>query len=420
MTNRKNVRDVRNRKRKKAKSKRIHPLLLFFSVFTGVVAVGTVLMAGMKLVFDTRERQNMLVQEKSAQQEQAVAANQGGGREGIVEMEPVEVEETVETTAEETKPDRLTFAFAGDILFDDHYAPMARLKQRGGDIASCFSQDLLEEMHNADVFVVNNEFTYSDRGGPLADKQYTFRARPETVSYLHDMGVDLVSLANNHAYDYGEISLLDTLDTLQEAQIPYIGAGRNLEEAASWISYEAGGKSLAIIAATQIERQDNPDTRGATETGAGVFRCWNPQKLYETIAAAKAQHDYVVVFIHWGTENTDVLDWAQKDQAAGIVQAGADLIIGNHPHCLQEVGYVDNVPVIYSLGNYWFNSRALDTCLVKVTLTENGLEGLQLLPARQQDCRTQLLEGSEKARVIGYLNSISKTAALDEEGYILP
>ncbi|NLL79099.1 MAG: CapA family protein [Clostridiales bacterium] len=331
---------------------------------------------------------------------------------GMQAMNAVEVESGADGS--------VTVTFAGDILFDDSYSPMVRLKQRGGDITSCFSADLMEEMRKTDVFMLNNEFTYTDRGTPTPEKQYTFRAKPSHVSYLKDLSVDVVSLANNHAYDYGEVSLTDTLDTLTEAGIPYVGAGRNLEEASKPLYLMTKDLKIALISATQIERQDNPNTKGATGNTPGVFRCWNPEKLYETIAQAKQESDFVIVYIHWGTENTTDLDWAQREQAAGIVEAGADLIIGNHPHCLQEIGYVDGVPVIYSLGNYWFNSRALDTCLVKAVVTPQGLESLRFVPARQENCYTKLLTGTEAARVIGYMNTLSDTAVLDETGLVAP
>ena len=94
------------------------------------------------------------------------------------------------------------------------------------------------------------------------------------MHYLDDLGVDLVSLANNHCYDFGETGLLDTLDTLQQDGIPYAGAGRNLEEAAAPVYFISGGMKIGFLSATQIERLDNPDTKGATEGEAGVFRCW--------------------------------------------------------------------------------------------------------------------------------------------------
>lgn len=318
-------------------------------------------------------------------------------------------------TAEEGK---VSVVFAGDILFDPGYSIMVRLLQRANGIHDSISEDLMAEMQGADIFMVNNEFPYSDRGAPTPEKQFTFRAKPEYADILHEMGADIVSLANNHAYDYGEEAFLDTIDTLENIGIPFVGAGHNLEEASAPVYFIAGDIKIAVVSATQIERLDNPDTKGATETTAGVFRCWNPAGLLEAVSEAKANSDFVIVYIHWGTENTDVPDWAQLDQAPKIVDAGADLIIGDHPHCLQPIQYVNGVPVVYSLGNFLFNSRQIDTCLVKAVVGENGLESLQFIPALQKDCATSMLYGEEKERVLNYMRSISPKAAIDGEGFI--
>lgn len=315
------------------------------------------------------------------------------------------------------EPGSATLLFAGDILFDDHYAIMKHL-QSGGGIDQGIAPELIREMERADVMMLNNEFAYSDRGTPLEGKQFTFRARPETVSYLNDMGVDIVSLANNHAYDYGEEALLDTLDTLQEAGITAIGAGRNLSEARRPAYYIVDDLKIAFITATQIERLDNPDTRGATDVSAGVFRCWDGENLLETVREAKKNCDFVVVYVHWGTENVDTLDWAQLKQAPEVIAAGADLVIGDHPHCLQPIGVIQGVPVIYSLGNFWFNSKTLDTGMVKVVINQDGIVRYQFIPCLQSDCRTVRLEGEEKKRVLDYMRSISEGVQIDEEGYV--
>ena len=130
---------------------------------------------------------------------------------------------------ETAEPGKTRIVFAGDILFDSHYAIMASLLKRGQGIEGGISADLLSIMRDADIFMVNNEFPYTNRGTPTAGKKFTFRADPKYASWLFDMGADLVSLANNHAYDYGEVSLTDTLDTLESIGMPYVGAGRNLE-----------------------------------------------------------------------------------------------------------------------------------------------------------------------------------------------
>ncbi len=313
----------------------------------------------------------------------------------------------------------VTLLFAGDILFDPNYSVMAKVLQNGGDIGNGIAPDLIGEMQSADIMMLNNEFAYSDRGAPTPEKQFTFRARPDSVAYLTDMGVDIVSLANNHAYDYGEQALLDSLQILQAEGIPYVGAGVNEQEASAPVYFIINDMKIAFISATQIERLDNPDTKGATETSPGVFRCFNGEKLMQTVAQAKEESDFVVVYIHWGTENQEETDWLQNKQAPELVEAGADLIIGDHPHILQRIEIIDGVPVIYSLGNFWFNSKPLDTGMVKVTISEEGLQSFQFIPCQQVNCRTSMLEGEEKSRVLGEMRRMSGNVQIDEDGYVL-
>lgn len=311
----------------------------------------------------------------------------------------------------------VTITFAGDILFDENYAIMTRVVGNN-EISNGIAPELIAEMKSADIMMLNNEFPYSDGGTPTEEKQFTFRARPSTVSYLNDLGVDIVSLANNHAYDYGETAFLDTMTTLEEAGITYVGAGRNLQEARRPVYYIINNMKIAIVSATQIERLDNPDTKGATDSGAGVFRCWNGDKLLETVREARENSDFVIVYLHWGTENEETIDWAQEKQAAEVAEAGADLIVGSHPHCLQQISVVRGIPVMYSLGNFWFNSRTMDTGILKVAIDENGLRSYQFIPCLQSGSRTTLLQGEEKKRIIDHMREISVGVQIDEDGYV--
>lgn len=315
-------------------------------------------------------------------------------------------------------PEQITLTFAGDILFDDSYAVMGTMLQNGGNIANAISQEVITEMKSADIMMVNNEFPYSSRGTATAGKQFTFRAKPSTVSYLDDLGVDIVSLANNHAYDYGEEAFLDTMTTLEEAGILYVGAGRNLKEARRPVYYIINNMKIAIVAATQIEKSDYPDTKGATDSSAGVFRCWNGDNLISTIQEARENSDFVIAYLHWGTENSSAIDWAQEKQAPEVVAAGADLIIGDHPHCLQKIEAVDGVPVIYSLGNFWFNSKTVDTGMVKITLNQDGLQSCQFLPCLQSGSKTTLLHDAEKERVLNEMRTLSPGVQIDSDGYV--
>lgn len=313
---------------------------------------------------------------------------------------------------------QVTLAFAGDILFDESYTIMHQFVARGGSVEDTFLAGLLERMRGADVFMLNNEFPYSNRGTPTAGKQFTFRANPAHVGILKELGVDLVSLANNHAYDYGNEALLDTFDTLEVAEIPYVGAGRNLEEALKPVYLIANDMKIAVVSATQIERNANPDTKEATAASAGVLRCLDPSALLRVIAEAKQNSDFVILYIHWGTESQEEIDWLQEEQSAAYARAGVDLIIGDHPHCLQKIDVVEGVPVVYSLGNFWFNSKTQDTCLVEVTINREGVASMRFAPCKSEECRTRLLEGAEADGVLNYMRSISPNVYIDRDGYV--
>lgn len=324
-------------------------------------------------------------------------------------------------SAKENNVKDVTMIFAGDICFYDAFANMSALRSRGGNIESSVDEKLLAKMRDADICMVNNEFAYSDRGTPLVGKTYTFRSNPSNVGLLSDMGVDIVSLANNHIYDYGEDALLDTLDILKGEGIAYVGAGRNLSEASAAYVAEINGRKIAFLSATQVERNATPDTKGATDEAPGTFRCYTEEEfrnLTDAIEKVENEVDLTVVYIHWGTENTDELHWAQTDQAPKLVKAGADLIIGDHPHCLQNIEYIDDVPIIYSLGNFWFNSKTLDTGLFKVVYDADGNLKCQFIPAKQHDCCTDLETGAEKQRILDYMQCISPNVTLDAEGNI--
>ena len=322
-------------------------------------------------------------------------------------------------THEPSVPGEVRLLFAGDILFDANYATMANANKRGGTVDMAFCNYLLETMREADVMMLNNEFTYTTRGEPFPEKLFTFRARPERAAWLNDMGVNLVSLANNHTYDYGEISLLDTLDTLKEHGIPYVGAGRDIDEAAAPVYFIISDIKIAFIASTQIERMSNPDTREATSTLPGVFRFLNNERLLATVAEAKEHSDFVVVFLHWGSERAEEPDWSQLEQGLKISAAGADLIVGAHPHILQAITFHGDTPVAYSLGDFWFSSRTTDTGLLEAIVDADGLKSLRFLPARQHNCFTSLQHGEDKKRILNIMRDLSPNITIDEDGFIM-
>ena len=287
-------------------------------------------------------------------------------------------------------------------------------------IYDCISPELIEAMQTADIMWINNEFTYSDRGTPTSGKSYHFRADPSRVENLNLLGVDIVGLANNHVYDYGKDALLDTLDTLENAGIPYVGAGRNLEEAMRPVYLEADGKVIAFVAASRAEK--NRKTPQATDTEPGVLLCYDTELFVQEIIEADANADIVVALPHWGAEYSTELEPEQIDSAREYIDAGADAIIGAHTHCLQGFEFYEGVPIVYSLGNYWFNEKTLDTMLITLHCYGNNEEDhmdVYIIPALQKDLTTSYVSDQAKQRKLyDRLESISVNAVIDNDGKV--
>lgn len=359
--------------------------------------------------------------------------DQGNYKRAEIE-EPEETDETDEAQAveqeyiyddvnkiysKETKsPDEVVLRFVGDVCFYDDFSLMSEFRNSGSDIDNSIDASLLTLMRDADIFMLNNEFCYSDRGAPIEGKQYAFRSKPSNVEILNDMGADIVSLANNHAYDWGPDALADSVDILNEAKVPFVGAGKNIEEAMRPAYFKANGVTLSYVSATQIERFGNPDTKEATETSPGVLRTLDPTKACKVINEAKANSDFCIMYVHWGSENTDLVESSQRDLAKKYVEAGADLIIGDHSHCLQGIDYIDDVPVFYSMSNYWFNSKTVDTGIAEIVVNTGvdmpvSIKDVKFIPAIQRGCKTHEVTAEESARILSYLQGISDYAEID-------
>ena len=316
-------------------------------------------------------------------------------------------------------PDEVTLAFAGDIGFAEGYATLNKYRSMGNDIGKNFDPEIIDTMRGVDIMMVNNEFPYSYRGSPTPNKTYTFRADPADVKIMNDLGVDIVSLANNHAYDYGPDALIDSIDTLNDARIPFVGAGKNIEEARKPAYFHVNGHIISYVSATQIERYGNPDTKEATEDSPGVLRTLDPKSFIPTIEEAVENSDFTIVYVHWGSESTDLVEDSQRQLAKAYVDAGADLIIGDHSHCLQGIDYVDGVPVFFSLGNFWFNSKTLDTCIVRATLDSDcKLKSVEFIPCLQTGSCVRNCDSDGRARIIKYMRGISDYAEIDDDGFV--
>ena len=206
---------------------------------------------------------------------------------------------------------------------------------------------------SGDLAVVNVEMAISDRGTPIG-KQFTFRAPSSAAQRIADAGIDVANLANNHAKDYGAQALTDTIASLEAAGVVALGAGANDGEAFRHRLLEVGGGvTVAFVGVSTIVPWSfpaGPDTPGiATDT--------DPERVLGSVRTAAGEADVVIAVVHWGIEVATCPSAEQRTFAQDLFDAGADAVIGHHPHVLQSIEFDDGRLVAYSLGNFVWHSR---------------------------------------------------------------
>ncbi|MBA4686890.1 MAG: CapA family protein [Candidatus Galacturonibacter soehngenii] len=325
--------------------------------------------------------------------------------------EDLKAEEEVETPIEEEPEVKTKLVFTGDVLLTGYLLTQYDTKGIQGILAP----DIVEEMNQADLTMVNEEFPFSNRGTAAEDKQFTFRIDPKRVNVLKDLGIDIVALANNHVLDYGQDALVDTFETLENAQIQYVGAGNNHEEAKQRREFELNGMNIGILAASRVI----PVPNWAAGSSPGVFTTYDPTNLIAEIKSAKETCDVVIIYVHWGIERDEYPQDYQRELAKKYIDAGADIVIGAHPHVLQGIEYYNEKPIFYSLGNFIFGSQIPKTAYLKMEIDSEKNIALSL-EACATDSSYVLNKASNQEEIYQYLTEISTNAVVDQEGNVKP
>jgi poly-gamma-glutamate capsule biosynthesis protein CapA/YwtB (metallophosphatase superfamily) len=289
----------------------------------------------------------------------------------------------------------VTLMFGGNVNLLDAFSKVA---DRGYDWA--FAN--IEEYRKADLAMVNleNPLTRSTLG--KSKKQLNFKADPELVKVLTAGGVDIVNLANNHAMDYEEHGLVETINNLKNAGIQSVGAGRDIKEARRPDIIEVKGQRIAYLG------YYDSDLHAADNGKAGT----NPRRnnrVAEDIRALKGQVDWIIVNYHWGVELADYPgDW-QIDLARFTIDQGADLVVGHHPHVLQGAEVYKGRPIVYSLGNFIFGGNArsdYDTAVLKVSLKDRNMK-VEFLPVEVKKFQPKVVKGAAGDRILKRVEQIS-------------
>lgn len=311
----------------------------------------------------------------------------------------------------------ITMTFAGDLCLSEGWYTLDKYDSVGGDLSRCISGGLIERLRSSDIFMLNNEFAFSDGGEPLEGKYYTFRANTGRVSILSELGTDVVSVANNHIFDFGAESFYDTLSTLKSNNIPYFGGGKDYNEACRPVYFVVNGMKIGFVGATRAEKIRY--TPGAAEDSPGVLLTYDNTEYLRVISEAKKNCDYLVAYVHWGTEDSHEVTDYQKIMGRQFIDAGADIVAGGHPHVLQGMEYYNGKPILYSLGDFWFNYETKETGAIEIQITPSGLSSMRFLPCMQDDFTTTLKDDpAQSRRIYDFLQELSFGITIDDNGYI--
>lgn len=256
------------------------------------------------------------------------------------------------------------------------------IDKHGGAAPLAKVAHLLSDAH---VAFVNLESPLSDKGTRKTEKDVTFRGRVALVDGLASAGIDVVSLANNHALDWGSAALLDTIDRLTAAGVASSGAGVDLAAARAPALLDTPAGKVAVLAYTSILPEGF--AAGADRAGVNPTRP-DQERLLADVNTANETADWVVVSLHWGVEYEGYANASQREFAHAIVDAGADLVLGHHPHVLQGFEIYRDKLIAYSLGDFVFDhySRVTGEAVVlRVEMLQSGPPSFTLVPVYLAD-----------------------------------
>ena len=328
------------------------------------------------------------------------------------------------TTAESASsaPATITIAAVGDLLFD--LGPRRLIAAQGG--AAPLAK-VASRLRAADLTIANLETTLSNRGAAVAGKpaHLIFNGDPRGILSLTTAGVDLVSIANNHAMDHGQLALTDTLAALDKARIGHAGAGMNTTAAWKPAIVTVKGRRIAYVTATQVLPAHflPSSTRGGVANGNDLTR------LVATVRAAHKQADIVIVSVHWGVEQSYTPTACQKHDARALIDAGADVVLSHHPHVMQGIDTYKGKLIAYSLGNFLFPYKTVagrKSFILRFEYGRKGVANITAVPVYLGEWGRPVVQTGASARsILGRLAAISKPMGTrltikGDIGYIKP
>lgn len=301
--------------------------------------------------------------------------------------------------------DELTIAAVGDLMLGGRTQPF--LKEFGVDYPFAEVKPFLGK---ADVVIGNLESPISTRGTAVEGKKFTLRAGPIAAQALKQAGFRIVTLANNHMMDFGPLALEDTLANLSDNGILSTGAGMDLDDARQPVIMKVKGKTLAFLAYSLTFPLDFFASARQPGTAPGYA-----EFVKADIEKVRPHADLVIVSFHWGAELLTAAKDYQIELGHQALDWGADLVLGHHPHVLQELEIYKGRLIAYSLGNFVFGSESNNTnssMILLLTFKNKSLVKVEAIPLDVNNYRVKyrphVLAGPAAAQVLGSVNAASE------------
>jgi len=262
---------------------------------------------------------------------------------GCLSSQPAEIAGAPASTPSPPPPRQLTLIAVGDIMLDRSVGK--KINSKG---CAYIIQEVAPKLREADITFGNLECPLSTVGPHSPREDLVFRAHPKTVKVLTLGGFDIVSLANNHTLNAGRAGLLQTLQHLEEAGIAYIGAAEEKSEGSRPTFIEANGLNIGFLAYTDLNFAHGSYSKVDKDLS----------NIESQIGAVKNKCDLLIVSYHWGVEYHRHPTERQQQVAHASIDAGADVILGHHPHVLEGLEVYKDQPILYSMGNFIFDKRS--------------------------------------------------------------
>ena len=318
------------------------------------------------------------------------------------------------TEQEPHQEPHIHLTFAGDVIMAGNVEKM--LIEKGYDYPYTELKDLFLR---DDYTIANLETPVTTRGTPPTNKAFVYKSPPAALPALKAAGIDAVNLANNHSMDQGVEGLLDTFAALDENQIEYVGAGVDSARAYAPVYVEKNGIRVAIFGFSRVI----PEVSWyAGKNKPGVAATYDPTQAIQAIQEARPKADLIVVIPHWGEERKDFPLDNQKELARAYIDAGADLIVGGHPHVIQGLEQYKDKWIAYSLGNFIFTRstepRTWESIVLQASCTKTGKCELRAIPFHAELARAVPMNEADGAALLNRLQSISTDVQIDADGNI--